>query len=174
MRVLEQALELATFRVIGAINGDAIVRDHLKPAFEATLEAVRKAAPKLAGLDVTQSEAFLDAPAPVRAAFSELRAASARYNSLRAAQRACHTLAGGTRDGAGSFAQVRNVRQLYGDRWQGHLQSSWTPWPDHALSYLLWIVNSPAEPWLPTVEEVNQAVEELQAARPRTVVGAGF
>ncbi|CAN5706077.1 hypothetical protein BH23CHL7_BH23CHL7_20870 [soil metagenome] len=172
VQVLQQALESASWQALSLDAGE-IVREHLRPAFEETIAEVKALSGKLAGRDLENAEQFVDAPGPVRAAYIRLRELHSRYQALRAAQRHLNR---GTNDGAEDFAEVRNLVELYGDRWPGRYMSSWRPGPQDSLSRLLWLTTSEAQPWLPTREERDAAVVEMiAAAQPRRrTVGVGF
>lgn len=79
LAVMELALEQASYGVLHAVSGASIISGHLAPALAETLAAVRKAAPKLAGHDVTAAETFLRASEPVRSAYNAVLDASTRY-----------------------------------------------------------------------------------------------
>ncbi len=174
VEVLEQALDAAGSQAL-TFNPHEIVTRHLRPAFEEVLSEVKALAPKLAGRDLADAEQFLDGPDAARKAYTRLRELSARHERIRRAQ---YALNRGTADSANYFAEMKNQRELYGSRWQGHLQSHWKPWPADSLAYLVWLATSDAQPWCPTREERDQALQEMYAeverSRRRSPAAAGY
>lgn len=140
-------------------HADEIIRECLAPAFAETLDTARGHAASLAGYPVDEAGGW-DAPAGVRKARAGLAGLAERADLLRHAWRAARGLAGREpeRDEAGVFSEFEDRLALH----PGLAPTSPVPplnLPVDPVAGLLWMVTTaaPGRPWLPTVEEQDQA-----------------
>lgn len=142
---------------------------HLRPAMEETLAAVRS------GLAIADSVPWGNPRALVRAseevrAYHELVALAAdRYAAIRDAQWRVMALAGKpSADAYDEFGQLRNLRALWPQRKAtAETIRGKAPWPEDSLERMVWLVNSDAQPWLPTAQEAEAAYRALLDASPK-------
>ena len=124
----------------------------MAPALRETLTAVRKAAPRLAGRDVSAAQSFLRASEPIRGAYTAVLDASTRYQALRTGQRAASALAGGPQQDKGDWFVDTRVRDI------GRL-------PEHPVARLLQLAELPGGTvWMPTPAQQDQAAADYFAA----------
>jgi hypothetical protein len=159
--IITRAHELAQRRLEDAItnHADAIIRDHLAPALDATVTALRKARDTYRGHGDSDRE-LLNAPAPARAAWLTADRLVTTYTILRLTR--VHVLRAigrgeGGHDSRGLFAEMRNTEHVWpaivthpGIVYSGQ-QPPWDA-PD-AHGRLVKLIDLGAEFWCPTHEE---------------------
>ncbi len=165
-RVTAAALERAQEAAINcaAATADAIIADCLRPAFDETLEQVRRHSGALAG-HALEPRALVAASAKARAAWSELDACAGRYRILREARHLANVagLRQAESDVQGMFAALADPFALAPGYKAG---STAAPprieFPDDAIELMIWLTGdaAPAVPWLPTVAEQDAAWQE--------------
>jgi hypothetical protein len=174
VRVAESAARNAWHRLGMLLQDerDELIRTGLRPALDAILADVRKLAPDLAGVNLAEPGALLG-DAKRGTAYMTLQAADVRYGALREAHR---HLMGGRLDGD-ELGWIRNAEALWraiGSGWVGRRQATAKPWPDHPLARLLWLATSEAEPWIPTPDELDEAIADVRTTmQPRAATLAG-
>lgn len=158
--VLRDAQDVAASRLLGALirNGERIVVEHLRPAHAETLDGARGAAVLLREVQGWTDRELLTAPAEVQRAAVDLDGLVARYGAIRRT----HSILtdGRTERDDGIFAEVRNLRELYGSAWPGRKQRAYKPGPvDDPRARLVWLVTGDPlpQPWCPTAAERDAA-----------------
>jgi hypothetical protein len=146
---------------------EGIVTDHLRPALEAVLEDARKPAATLAGKPVTPDVLDIVA-APLRKAYRELEQAAERYDAIRRARARLESMGYLPTDPeARAFLEFRRFDEIWPDfRKREHRSDA--PWPADPAGRLAWAITSGAEPWMPTVVELDARWREyVEAFRAR-------
>jgi hypothetical protein len=146
-------------RVVGlaAGHGGEIIAEHLRPALGEVLAEVRQAAAAFAPFATSSDRELLAADTDARAAAVALDRCHDRYSQISAGRDVLWGL--GWRpeqDTRNVFGRARNIIALYGDRWTGHLQSGWKPWPDDPRAYMLWLASEAVHAWMPEPGEQDQ------------------
>ena len=156
----------AEFAGVVMAHADAIVLDHLRPAFNEVIAALSKAAPRLVGQNLDDGRTWVNADAPSRAAYRTLDEVLPRLGLIR---RAHDAVLGKGRGDSSRFSWLRNIDAL---------RPNWkvgAPWPEDVRERAIWLVTSEAEPWLPTADEERAAwlaaEARLAALRPPTLMG---
>jgi len=174
VRVLTRAAELASHQAGYSVSGDSII-EAMKPAFEATMAEVKKAAPLLGGHDLGAAAAFLRSEAKLRDAYMTLVDAADRLGDLRAAQRAALRLDPPQQDVKHWFVELKDPVGL------GVLvgrSGDPTPWPAEPLARVVWLATTAdGNHWLPTSAEMDAtaaAFFEKQARDNPRRYGSGW
>lgn len=160
--LVHNAAEQATHEAINtaADHAERIITAHLRPAFDALLAQAERHTAAMAGHPL-EPQAIITAPAKVRTAWSELSALAACYGALREARRMTNTVAElqTAHDHAGEFAVLNNPHVLTGYVPGSTARPTQVDSPTEPVPLMLWLVGSakPAGPWLPTVNEQDQA-----------------
>lgn len=157
-RLVDELAESAQTHVVATVQGrgEAIIVDHLRPALEETLTAATSAAEAL-GRTLPTAESILSAPEAVRSAFTELGTLANRYRLIRGAQVTVGSLTTPPAFDTGHvFRELRNLPDVW-PQYANNLGQHKAPWPEDERGRLLWLVTSAAEPWMPTVEEQDEA-----------------
>lgn len=154
---------------------ETILIDHLRPALAATLEAVAKLAPSLAGVDPDDVEALLEAPKAVQDARRRLVTLADRRSAIYAAAARLRHWLGSPQHDDGAFLFYRNAAALWGRQWPTRTQAQARgnyPWPAGPLANLVWAASPAAGSWLPLPAEQDEALAEfLRATKPGTLMG---
>lgn len=154
-------------RIEAAVFDERAVTEGLAPAFAELLAGVRSVAPALAGVDVTQPDSIIGAPAATAKAYRALEAASARLDVIKTAQR----ITTGHADDEGWFATFLDPRAVWGSEWSGRHVRTYRPWPEHPLAYLVWLATSEesaaGKPGIHTVAQREAAYAEYTEATRR-------
>jgi hypothetical protein len=155
-----------------------IISEHLAPALGETMAEARQLVKALGGREPTKAALF-DAPAAVRDAFANLGTVAERYVAVRGAFQALSTFVNG--------AQRDRRRLLLGEFTPQSLALAWPewndirrnfdgstvvptpPWPDDPVGRLAWIVRSGVEVWVPTPQQLDEAIAELDERTSETV-----
>ena len=160
-RLITLAAENAATRAVAAVGGgcNRIVTEVLQPAYETTLSETRRLARTLRGCDL--NDGGWTAPAKVRQARAELTALADRHHLLRKARSSVLALAGQTaqHDTQQQFASLREPQNLVPGGYEPNRPLPRTELPQQPAAALLWLVNegAPGTPWLPTVNEQDDA-----------------
>lgn len=160
--IAQQAGEREAERLVAlAVDlGDEVVREHLRPALDAALADGRKAYATYSDVGSDAHE-LLTAPAKVREAFLAIEEPARRCAAVRAARgdllTAGYQAALDQTDRIGYFGLFRNADAVWtlGYDQRGSLNPP--PWPSDPRELFVWILSGSAQPWLPTVDEQDQA-----------------
>jgi hypothetical protein len=156
---------------------ETVLVDHLRPALAETVDAARKLAPSLAGLDPDNVQALLDAPKAAQDARRRLVGLADRRTAIYAAADGLgYWLGEPQHDDDGAFRRYRNAGALWGRQWPIRIQSQARglyPWPAGPLANLVWAATSEAVPWLPLPAEEDEALAEfLREIKPGVLTGS--
>ena len=144
-----------------------IVVEHLRPALAEVVEAARIPAELVAPLGV-DAENYLRAPDDVQAALLTLRDLTARYRAIRSARAAFRPFLPLEYDTDGTFGELRSIHIAAPYYRQPNAP---TPWPTDPVARLVWLVRSPAEPWMPTPSEQDQRWLEIYGEQAKARAG---
>lgn len=168
-RILSMANEKAERALAATLNkyADAIVANHLRPVVEKTLSEVRRAAPVLNGLDLTDAHLGFAASEKVRNAFRTLDEATVRYQRLRG----LHSKLMGTDqryfEDLARYAEIKDIDRLVPRHAMLFGPAPRLPWPDHPMGRLLWLIEHGADLWTPSRTELELYVSEMEQERQR-------
>lgn len=161
---INQAAGTAVTRAADAT--DRIISEHLRPAFEEVIAKAREVATVLQPHTDTVFQLNLQGivaatSTKVRAAYLELPALVERYQLIRQARDRASAVGGRVlqRDQAGLFASFSNPLAFH-PTWRHPAPIPQMPAPKDPTQRLLWLVSdqaADAKPWLPTVEEQDEA-----------------
>jgi hypothetical protein len=140
-------------------HADALIVEHLRPAFDSALADLHAAARALP--DDLSGDALLRAPDKVRKTWLGLDDVASRLSRLRRLAERLGRLRPVQHDQAGEFAAMRNLRQV----WPLYQPGRTPPWPqDNTRLALLWQARNGCELWLPTSAERDAAWLEVHGA----------
>lgn len=157
-RLLREAANRAATFLEGGIIADHIIVGCLRPAFDATIDAVRRIAPDLSGADVTDTASVSAAGPKAARAFLALSDAAVRYSAIMAARHALRRFGGpGYADARGLFADTCAIPSgelvpTVGVKLRG-------AGPAETLPRLLWLATPEGHPYLPTLSEQDSRGE---------------
>ena len=159
---LVEAGEVAATRLVSAVRAtaDETITEHLRPAFESTLDDARRAVADLGTYPPVPAE-LLAAPTKVRNAYGRLGELAHRLNLIRRARTTIIGVTGRTadRDVNGMFATFEDPLVFFGGNPPPF--SARIPWPTEPIAALVWVATATdaaaARPWLPTVSQQDDA-----------------
>lgn len=156
---ITESAQARAWSAVAAV-ADEIVTRHLRPALAEVVDSARSATSAFSKHGTT-AEALIGAPAEAQDGWLAVDALADRYYKLRDAQTRLARLAGGPQvDTNGIFERLRNMP----DVWPQYHRRGTPPWPvKDARGYLVWLVTSGAEPWMPTVAEQDARWAEVFA-----------
>lgn len=162
--VLAIAVEQAAGQAatVAAEQADAIIVEHLAPAFEQLLDEARKVAAALNGYDRGNPHVLAVAPARVREAFAALPGLAERWGLLWKARGWINSVSGvhAQYDAEGRFVELASpVALVPGWKPTSPLPRVGPP-PTEPVERLLWIASDeakPGHPWFPTPLEQDEA-----------------
>lgn len=168
-------------------RADDIVAGLLRPALDELLEQAQASVAALDGREPTPAAVIDDDVA--RRALLELDRLGRQYAALRRAQYELGRLIDAQSFAHSvTFAELENVAQVW-PGWAGLEQvvvagrvesigddkpAPWPPLDNEPTEHLVWLVRSPAAPWLPTLDEQKDAARAARARRAATHPGIPF
>lgn len=160
-RVRDQAVEQASDQVgiVASDTADAVIAEHLRPAWAEVHDQTRKAAAQLKGHPL-ELGALIGAPTKVRDAYLTVRGLAERRSVILRARGWANSA--GMRqpqhDSADMFALLEDPWKLFPDRKPSSRMPPF-PIPDDDVAAMLWWGTDAelARPWLPTVAEQDAA-----------------
>jgi hypothetical protein len=167
IRALVRVQESAAEEVSAQVQwfGDKVIAA-LAGALKDTLEQARGASTTLRGVLPTPNVVGAGLVSEeIQDAYRKLVAQSGRYGGIRSARYSLMLLGiQSQRDESNIFLEFKNLDAL----WPNFNKGGDPPWPSDPLERLLWIVNGPAEPWIPTpLEQDARWLEYVEAVKAK-------
>lgn len=164
-QILADAREQATHAALNTTQDlcNTVITKHLQPAFASVLTTAAKLGKALNG-QALDDRSLVTAPEQVRTAWSDMRGLADRYSALRSAREAINFAAALTvqHDAQQQFAAFQ-----YPHRMSGYVVGSGQPprieEPTDPVMRMLWLTGPAkvASPWLPTIEQQDQAYQDV-------------
>jgi hypothetical protein len=161
-------------------RADEIITEHLGPAIVECMDQARRLVEGLGEREPSRSGLY-DAPQEARDAFDALTQLAERYGRVRAAYRHLRTLLTGQLERDWRRVLLSEFRQeslaLAWPEWNDVRHNPLLnttvyptlPWPDDPAGRLVWIARSGVETWVPTPEQLADALAEVDKRISETV-----